>query len=321
MPNNPGAPAEQSVTEQSVTEQSVTEQSVVVRANYQVFVLALLFIQLFNSVAIVMARDPQVQEVTRFAGLGISTYLFADAIYRLVQSPDRWRFLFRFHGYLLLIGSLPIPFAALFGLAWYWFAVTKLRRADFADMGKVVIRKRAQSTLLVAVLAAIVVLEMSSILIVKVEESADDALIVTAGDAIWWSLVTMATVGYGDMYPVTTAGRVVAVFAIVVGFSLFSVLTSFLAQSFMQPSGVDADIELVADDGQSDNRLSVHFPTDSVLTGSVPADNELADAIAGVEAIRQYLDQQEAIQQKSFEALQARLARLEDRLNVAESDR
>ncbi len=220
-----------------------TEQSVVVRANYEFFVAALLFIQVVNSIVIVLANDPQVQGITRFVSFGISSYLVADFIYRLLRSPDRRRFFFNYHGYMFLIGSLPIPFAALFGLAWYWLAVRRLRSADFEDMGRVVIQKRAQSTLLGIFLAAIAVLEVSSILIVKVEEPAHDALIVTAGDALWWSLVTMATVGYGDMYPVTMAGRIVAVFAIVVGFSLFSVLTSFLAQSFMQTDEEDTEIE------------------------------------------------------------------------------
>jgi len=47
--------------------------------------------------------------------------------------------------------------------------------------------------------------------------------------------VTLATVGYGDKYPVTTAGRVVGVIVIVVGVALFSALTSFLAQWFIRP--------------------------------------------------------------------------------------
>lgn len=292
-----------------------TEQSVVVRANYEFFVATLLFIQVVNSIVIVLARDVQVQGITRFVSLGISAYLVADFVCRLLRSPGRRRFFFNFHGYMLLIGSLPIPFAALFGLAWYWLAVRRLRSVDFAHMGRVVVHKRAQSTFLGVLLAAIVVLELSSILIVKVEAPAQDALIVTSGDALWWSLVTMATVGYGDMYPVTMAGRTVAVFAIVVGFSLFSVLTSFLAQSFMQTNGEDADIEIVADDVLTASLLSGTVPADTV-----PADTGSADAV-DFETIRQYLDRQEAAQQKSFEELRERLTKLERQLIKSESDR
>lgn len=49
-------------------------------------------------------------------------------------------------------------------------------------------------------------------------------------DALWWALVTMATVGYGDVYPITTAGRVIAAFTMVIGISAFGVVTASLAR-------------------------------------------------------------------------------------------
>ena len=56
------------------------------------------------------------------------------------------------------------------------------------------------------------------------------AIIQDANDALWWTIVTMATVGYDDKYPVTLSGRVIAVFVMIVGVSPFSVLTSFMAE-------------------------------------------------------------------------------------------
>lgn len=53
-------------------------------------------------------------------------------------------------------------------------------------------------------------------------------------DAMWWSIVTMATVGYGDKYPVTNPGRIIGIFVMIVGVGLFSVMTSFLAQWFLR---------------------------------------------------------------------------------------
>lgn len=274
------------------------EEQIVVRANYEIFVVLLLIIQVFNSVLIVVVDDPQIRQIPLLVGLSISVYLMADVFFRLVrvsrQMTGPRHFLFTFHGYLLLIGSLPLPFVSLFGLGWYWHVGRRLRRADIEDVGRVVVRKRAQSTLLSVLGVAIIVLELSSMLIIRVEDSDPNALIVTASDALWWSLVTMATVGYGDMYPVTLAGRIVAVFAIIIGFSLFSVLTSFLAQSFMQPHGKD--------------RIS------SQIVGETPA-----DLTVSFDSIRQYLDDQESAQRQSFDELRSRLDDLESRLNVAES--
>jgi len=50
------------------------------------------------------------------------------------------------------------------------------------------------------------------------------------GDALWWSATTISTVGYGDVYPVTPIGRIIAVFTMIVGVSTFGVLTASIAR-------------------------------------------------------------------------------------------
>jgi len=270
-----------------VKNDTAEEQKIVVRANYELFIVSLLLIQVFNSILVVTLGDSQVEQIPRDVGICISLFLMADVLFRVVRSPDRRRFLFKYHGYLLALGSLPIPFFSLLWLGWYWQMAMKLRRDDVDEMGhQLVVRKRAQSALLAVIIAAVLVLELSSILIIRFEEHADGALIVTADDAVWWSLVTMATVGYGDMYPVTTSGRIVAVFVMIVGVSIFTVLTSFLAQNFAQRHGA------------ASNRLAgdVETPTD-------PMDS-LSD-------IKQYLDMQEVSQKASINELRAKLDDLE----------
>jgi voltage-gated potassium channel len=49
-------------------------------------------------------------------------------------------------------------------------------------------------------------------------------------DALWWSASTITTVGYGDIYPATAAGKLVAVFTMVVGVSTLAVVTARIAQ-------------------------------------------------------------------------------------------
>jgi voltage-gated potassium channel len=57
----------------------------------------------------------------------------------------------------------------------------------------------------------------------------------TASDALWYSLVTMSTVGYGDRYPVTNPGRLIGSVIIIVGVGLFGTITGFLANAFLSP--------------------------------------------------------------------------------------
>lgn len=58
-------------------------------------------------------------------------------------------------------------------------------------------------------------------------------------DALWWSLSTITTVGYGDVYPVTTAGRIVGGFTMIVGISTFAIVTAKVAE-FMVRANVDS---------------------------------------------------------------------------------
>jgi len=81
----------------------------------------------------------------------------------------------------------------------------------------------------------LVVVEVAGASIFAAEMGAPNANIVNAGDAIWWGLVTITTVGYGDEYPVTAAGRVIGTFLLIAGIALFSVLTGFIANAFLTP--------------------------------------------------------------------------------------
>ena len=58
-------------------------------------------------------------------------------------------------------------------------------------------------------------------------------------DALWWSTATISTVGYGDIYPVTTAGRIIGGITMIVGVSTFAVVTARIA-SFLARDGASA---------------------------------------------------------------------------------
>jgi hypothetical protein len=62
------------------------------------------------------------------------------------------------------------------------------------------------------------------------EDVGVDGRVASFADALWWSLATITTVGYGDIYPVTTAGRIVGGFTMVIGISTFALVTAKIAQ-------------------------------------------------------------------------------------------
>lgn len=76
------------------------------------------------------------------------------------------------------------------------------------------------------------------------------------GGALWWALVTVATVGYGDKYPVSAGGRGVAVVLMLVGIGLIGVLTATVASYFVQQSADDDRAVLVERLGRIEAMLS-----------------------------------------------------------------
>jgi voltage-gated potassium channel len=78
------------------------------------------------------------------------------------------------------------------------------------------------------------VLVLNGALIVwLVERHAPHSNIHTLGNSVWWSFVTVTTVGYGDFYPVTTVGRITACFIMAIGLVTLAVITAQVASSFV----------------------------------------------------------------------------------------
>jgi voltage-gated potassium channel len=75
---------------------------------------------------------------------------------------------------------------------------------------------------------------VGALAVLDVEQSAPEAKILTFGDALWWAITTITTVGYGDMYPVTPLGRVVAAALMMSGIAVLGVVTASIASWLVQ---------------------------------------------------------------------------------------
>jgi voltage-gated potassium channel len=265
--------------------QADEKDRIVVNATYELFVFLLVVLSIFNSAFEFLLNTGEARRVVLIVDVGISLFLMADAIVRLMRAPRKRRFLIDYHGWMILVGSLPLPGVRVLRLLQSALMTRKLRRSDYALMGRIVVEKRAQSALAVAALMAIFVLEVGGIMILRAESRSPAANIQTASDALWWGYVTVATVGYGDKYPVTNAGRWIGVLMMTIGVGLFAVFTGFLADWFRRPKKA------------------------APLAGPAPAPPD--SGIAAVEEIRRLLEAQEQAYHNSTAEIRARLAALE----------
>jgi voltage-gated potassium channel len=81
----------------------------------------------------------------------------------------------------------------------------------------------------------LVMVLFSTMLMVEVERSAPNATIKSGGDALWWALTTVTTVGYGDTYPVTTEGRIIASVMMLIGIALFGSMSAIVTSKLILP--------------------------------------------------------------------------------------
>ena len=82
--------------------------------------------------------------------------------------------------------------------------------------------------------AVVLLIYVASLAILDTERDIPGARITSFGDAVWWAISTVTTIGYGDLYPISVTGRVIAVLLMIGGISLIGVVTASLASWIVQ---------------------------------------------------------------------------------------
>lgn len=158
-----------------------------------------------------------------------------DLIAKLVIAPDRVRYLRR-HWFDVVLVALPIlrPLriartARALRLLWASRAIVAASRVLI--VGRTVLVRHGLHYVLLTAFAVVV---LGGSLGVVFERDAPDATIRSLPDGMWWAITTVTTVGYGDTYPKTAAGRGVGVALMLLGITLFGVVTANLAAFFVE---------------------------------------------------------------------------------------
>ncbi len=203
---------------------------------YEIFIALLSILSIINLVLLYVVQSPALDTVLMIMNVPITLIFFIDFLYRLKTAPDRGYYFWRNYGWADLLASLPFQQTKILRVFRLVKVYRLLKEYGAKNIGRAVLKDRAGSALLMLLFVAILVLEFGSLEMLHLEEGVEGANITSASDAIWYVIVTMSTVGYGDQYPISNPGRALGTLIIVVGVGIFGTLTGYLANVFLSPS-------------------------------------------------------------------------------------
>jgi voltage-gated potassium channel len=214
---------------------------------YEFFMLVLCtYVLIALAVTTFLHLDPAVVEILDYVDTAICFVFMADFFMKLFTAKNKLEYLK--WGWIDFLSSIP----AVGPLRWGRFAriVRILRLLRGVRSCKVVIevllRRRAESAFGTAILIALLMVVFSSIAILTFERQDASSNIRNSEDALWWAFATVTGVGYGDRFPVTSSGRVVAALTMTAGVALFGTFAGFVASWFLAPQEEEQEHELEA---------------------------------------------------------------------------
>ena len=204
--------------------------------SYELFIGALSVLSIINLALYYLLPDEDITLVILIMDGLLSAIFMGDFFFRLFTTDSKSGYFFRRMGWVDLLASLPAPQFKILRM----FRILRVYRMGKEYGGAKMIREffsnRGGSALLTLIFIMILILEFGGLAILWVESRSPEANITTASDAIWYVYVTITTVGYGDQYPVTNAGRLLGILIMTIGVGLFGTIAAFLANVFIKPS-------------------------------------------------------------------------------------
>jgi|CXWL01.1.fsa_nt_gi voltage-gated potassium channel len=190
---------------------------------------------------LLLPLDPETRLLLRRVDDFVCAIFLVDFFVHLSLAPSKrafWRL-----GWIDLLSSIP-------EISWLrWgrvFRVIRILRAlrSFQAVSEHFRADRARATFVMVGLMSLIAVLLATIAVFELERGLPDSNIHSAGDSLWWAFATITTIGYGDHYPVTAAGRVVAVVLVVFGLSFFGAFTAYVASFFLEKAQLKEESEI-----------------------------------------------------------------------------
>ena len=176
----------------------------------------------------------------------VFTFFFSlEYLLRLYCSPRPWSYVFSFFGVIDFLSTIPLYLGWIFGSARYLmvFRTFRLIRVfrvfklfSFLEEGDLLLRSIRMSSrkILVFFLFEVILVVSLGTLMYMLEGGLEGSQFKDVPTSIYWAVVTMTTVGYGDIAPMTAAGRLLSTVVMLMGYTILAVPTGIVSAQFIQ---------------------------------------------------------------------------------------
>ncbi|WP_347922637.1 ion transporter [Pontimicrobium sp. SW4] len=203
------------------------------------FIQALILLSLITfSVETLPNLAPQTRTILRVIEVTCVVVFTIEYILRIYVADSKLRFVFSFFGLIDLIAILPfylsfgVDLRSLRALRFLrLFRILKLVRYNKAMNHFVRAIKTAKEEILLFIFITLMLIYFSAVGIYYFENEAQPEHFTSIFDSLWWAIITLTTVGYGDVYPITVGGKVFTFFILMIGLGIVAIPTGIISSA------------------------------------------------------------------------------------------
>lgn len=196
---------------------SVTNIIILLLSIFSIMLLSLLFF---------IPSDSEVYRLITYFDFMLCVIFMFDFLNQLYKAENRWRYFYTV-GWLDLLSSLPLVSEFRYVRVFRIFRIFRIIKS-FKLLIQFIMNHKAATLYGFVVFTAFTTLVICTTTVLYIEK--DVGNIQTAEDALWWSFITISTVGYGDYYPVTNIGKGITLILLFCGIASFGTAISWINQ-------------------------------------------------------------------------------------------
>ena len=212
---------------------------------FSFFIQALILISIITfSFETIPDLKPQTRTILQFIEVFSVIVFTIEYILRIYVADNKPKFIFSIFGIIDFLAILPfylsfgVDLRSLRALRFLrLFRVLKLVRYNKAMKHFTSAIKLAKEEILLFIFITLILIYFSAVGIYYFENQAQPEHFSSIFESLWWAIITLTTVGYGDVYPITVGGKVFTFFILMIGLGIVAIPTGIISSALTKSIG------------------------------------------------------------------------------------